>query len=339
MRLRIKLLAVAGAVLLAGTLAVVVLDIEEFLRSPLRLPAEGQRYVIPAGMTLNALASDLAERGVLARPRYLIWMARWEGAANRIQAGEYDFAAGSTPRQLLDQIIAGRVVQHALTLLEGWTFRQVMQAIGADPNLTRTLDGLADTAIMARLGRPDQHPEGRFFPDTYYFTRGTTDTSLLQRAYRAMQENLQAQWQDRAPGLPYRTPYEALILASIIEKEAGRSEERPVVAGVFVRRLQAGILLETDPTVIYGLGAGFDGKLRRRDLETDTPYNTYVRRGLPPTPIAMPGAESIWAALHPAPGKALYFVARGDGSHEFSETLRDHHRAVVKYQCNRAPDC
>jgi UPF0755 protein len=223
-------------------------------------------------------------------------------------------------------------VRHALTLIEGWTFRQVMGALGQDDRLTRTLTGLSDEAVMERLGYPGLHPEGRFFPDTYYFVRGVSDISLLQRAYERMLQVLDGEWSARSSDVPLEQPYEALILASIIEKETAVAAERAKIAGVFIRRLEKGMLLQTDPTVIYGLGTAFDGNLRRRDLEQDSPYNTYMRPGLPPTPIAMPGRASIHAALHPESGTALYFVARGNGEHVFSASLPEHIDAVRRYQ-------
>jgi UPF0755 protein len=326
----VALVVSLGVLLLAGGW---VLDIARFLSMPLAIQGKGMRYTIPPGATLNTVARGLAQQGVLRRPRYLGWLGRLQGRATKIQAGEYEFQAGITAPELLDQIVkGGGVVQHAFTLVEGWTFAQVMWAIADNLAIAQTLSELDEAAIMARLGRPHQHPEGRFYPDTYYFTRGTPDVEVLRRAYEAMEATLGREWQGRAPGLPYMSPDEALIMASIVEKETALPEERLFIAGVFIRRLRLEMPLQTDPTVIYGLGNAFDGNLRRLDLEWDTPYNTYLRRGLPPTPIAMPGAASIHAALHPAEGRTLYFVARGDGSHEFSETLQEHNRAVAKYQ-------
>jgi UPF0755 protein len=252
--------------------------------------------------------------------------------ACRIQSGEYELRSGLTPSRLLELLTSGKVIQHAVTLVEGRTFRQGLAALAADPVLADDLSGRTDEEIMARIGRPGEHPEGRLFPDTYYFPRGTTASDLVRRAYARMETVLQQEWEGRAPGLPMQTPYEALILASIVEKETGLSSERAQVAGVFVRRLSQGMKLQTDPTVIYGLGDTFNGNIRRFDLTGDTPYNTYVRAGLPPTPIAMPGQEAIRAVLHPAAGDSLYFVAKGDGSHAFSATLEEHNRAVRQYQ-------
>ncbi len=312
-----------------------MMDYHAFLNQPLHVEASEVRLSIPPGGTLRTVASELASRGLLDHPNYLVWLARWHKLSHRIQAGEYAIAPGITPKQFLDRLVSGRVVQHTLTLLEGWTFRQMMNAIRNHEALVHTLGDATPTQIMARLGRPDEHPEGRFFAETYHFPWHTSDLAFLKRAYRAMQRHLDAEWAQRSPGLPFKSPYEALILASIVEKETALTDEQPAIAGVFVRRLQRNMRLQADPTVIYGLGEAFDGNIRRRDLKRDTPYNTYLHRGLPPTPIAMPGLASIRAVLHPADGKCLYFVARGDGSHVFSETLKAHNQAVRKYQTNR----
>ncbi len=240
-----------------------------------------------------------------------------------------------TALQLLQQMVDGEVIQHTLTLVEGWSFKQVMVALRAHHAIRATLQGLTAAEIMSRLGYAGQHPEGRFFPDTYHFPKATSDIEFLRRAYSAMAERLEQEWVAREPDLPLKSAYEALILASIIEKESAVSAERAEIAGVFIRRLNKGMRLQTDPTVIYGMGEAYDGNIRRRDLRHDTPYNTYTRKGLPPTPIAMPGGEAIHAALHPASAESLYFVARGDGTHYFSATLEEHNRAVRKYQLKR----
>jgi UPF0755 protein len=229
-------------------------------------------------------------------------------------------------------MISGKVRQYALTLVEGWNFRQVMDAVQSHPSLAHTLQGLENAAIMAQLGHPDEHPEGRFLPDTYHFPKGLSDVAFLQRAYDAMAQTLAQEWEGRAVGLPLQTPYEALILASIVEKETGLASERQAIAGVFVRRLEKRMRLQTDPTVIYGMGERYDGNIRKQDLLEDTPYNTYRRLGLPPTPIAMPGRDAIHATLHPDDSQNIYFVSRGDGSHHFSATLEEHNNAVIKYQ-------
>jgi UPF0755 protein len=275
----------------------------------------------------------LRAAGYLDRPAlYLEILARLDGSARRIRAGEYRLPAGMAPDALLALLVSGQVLQYPLTIVEGWSVRDLLSNLRNDPILLQTLEGLDGAEIMVRLGRPDMHPEGRFLPDTYHFPRGATDLAFLQRAMQAMDSVLAAEWERRAPGLPLETPEQALVLASIVEKETSLAEERARVAGVFVRRLQIGMRLQTDPTVIYGLGEGFDGNLRRRDLQADTDYNTYTRSGLPPTPIALPGRAAIHASLHPAAGDELYFVARGDGSHHFSRTLSEHNAAVRRYQ-------
>ncbi len=323
-----------GALILAGSLAAgwFLMDIQGFMARTLPLPEEGMAYTVAPGTTLKGLARDLHDRGVLEKPLYFVLAGRFQGKAGRLKAGEYLFLPGTTPQALLDQIAAGKVVRHRFTLVEGWTFHQVRKALEAKPQLAHTLAGLDDAAVMARLGHPGEHPEGRFFPETYLFQKGAADVDILKQAYALMEKRLAEAWEKRAPDLPYRDPYEALILASIVEKEAALDEERPLIAGVFVRRLKLGIPLQADPTVIYGLGEGFKGPLTRRHLRVDTPYNTYLHRGLPPTPIAMPGEASLQAALHPAAGDALYFVAKGDGSHKFSATLAEHNKAVRAYR-------
>jgi UPF0755 protein len=316
--------------------AVVVLwlwyDVSQFLSTPLKLPQDGINIEVSHGSNLTRVARELAAQGVLARPRYLIWYAHWLRRTTRISVGEYHLAEGTTPRQLLTQLVEGKVIQYSITLVDGWTFDQAMQVVQSNPYLKHELSGLKDGAIMVRLGYAGQHPEGRFMPDTYNFPRGMTDIAFLQRAYAAMQRYLDAAWQKRDIGLPIKTPYEALILASIVEKETGLASERRAIAGVFSRRLIKHMRLQSDPTVIYGMGDRYQGNIRRRDLHSDTPYNTYTHAGLPPTPIALPGRDAIDAVLHPEEGDALYFVSRGDGSHQFSATLEAHNQAVIKYQ-------
>lgn len=309
---------------------------QNFLATPVSLPADGQLYHLAPGTSLREVADQLAELGVLEQPLLLVVLARLQGQSGRIQAGEYRLRPPLTPPQLLERLVAGRTVSHSLTLLEGWNFREVRAAVAANPVLTHTLAELDDAALMARLGLPGIHPEGRFYPDTYHFPRGTTDADFLRRAYRAMARVLAEEWQARAPDLPLDDPDAALTLASIIEKETGDPSERARIGGVFVRRLRQGMKLQTDPTVIYGLGEAFDGNLRRRDLRGDTPYNTYVHRGLPPTPIAMPGRAAIRAALQPQDEGYLYFVSRGDGTHQFSRTLKEHNAAVRRYQLKKS---
>ena len=249
-----------------------------------------------------------------------------------IKAGSYELEAGITPYRLLAKLARGEEALRAVTLVEGWNFRQFRAALQKEDVLKPDTRGLADEAVMTLLGRPGQHPEGRFFPDTYTYAKGSSDVAVLKRAMRAMDKRLAAAWAQRSPAAVVKTPDEALILASIVEKETGKAVDRPLVAAVFSNRLRVGMPLQTDPTVIYGLGAAFDGNLRKKDLQADTPWNTYTRAGLPPTPIAMPGKASLLAAVQPAPSKALYFVARGDGSSQFSSNLDEHNRAVNKYQ-------
>jgi UPF0755 protein len=324
------LLVLAILVLLA--VAVTLGRYQQFQSTALNLPGDGLIYDLPAGSSLNQLAYDLQARGIIQYPRFLRLLGRQMNAATRLQTGEYSLTPDMTPRTLLEALVAGKVIQHELTIIEGMTFREMLQRIAAHPVLEHTLTDASDAEIMAAIGQPEQHPEGRFLPDTYHITRGTTDLEFLRRAYQAMTDRLQSEWQGREEGLPFRTPDEALILASIVEKETAIPEERPAIAGVFVRRLQKNMRLQTDPTVIYGIGEAYDGNIRKRDLLRDTPYNTYTRDGLPPTPIAMPGADAIHAVMHPAPGKSLYFVAMGEGRHYFSATLEQHNLAVDKFQ-------
>jgi len=297
-------------------------------------------YTIKSGASLMSVARALQQQGLLEHPRYWVWHAKWEGNADQIKAGEYEISPQMTPPQLLQLFVSGKVIDYTLTIPEGWTFRQMLKALHQHDKINKTLlDGkgklLDNAAIMTRLRLGDLHPEGMFYPDTYHFASKTSDVEFLQRAYQQMQQRLEAEWQNRAPNLPYKNSYEALIMASIIEKETAVAEEREQIAGVFVRRLNKRMRLQTDPTVIYGLGETFDGNIRRRDLKAENPYNTYKIKGLPPTPIALPGGDAIYAALHPAPGRALYFVSRGDGTHKFSATNEEHNAAVRKYQLKK----
>ncbi|MGH8378568.1 MAG: endolytic transglycosylase MltG [Gammaproteobacteria bacterium] len=290
---------------------------------------------VTPGAPLREVAAELHAQGALPQPLDLVWLARLRGDANTIRAGEYLVEPGTNVAGLLALLKSGKVVLHSLTLVEGWTFKQVLQTVETDPALKHAVSMQDDAAIMTRLGHPGRSPEGLFYPDTYQFPKGTSDVAFLVRAYHVMQNHLQSAWQTRAPDLPYKTPYGALILASVIEKETARPQERGEIAGVFVRRLEKGMRLQSDPTVIYGLGSRYTGKITYKDLRTDTPYNTYTHNGLPPTPICMPSLASIIAALHPTPGDALYFVARGDGTHQFSVTLAEQNAAVQKYQIKR----
>ncbi len=319
--------------LLGGSIATAWLwmDVSNYLDTPLPLEAP-QSYELQHGSNYIRVVNELTAAGMITRPRYLRWYGRLSGAARRIKAGEYLISPGTTPRQLVKLLTSGKVRQYALTIVEGWTFRQMMQAVNAEAALKHSLKDLDDKAIMQRLGHPGEHPEGRFLPDTYHFPKGLSDIAFLRRAYDAMQVYLQQEWEQRAVGLPYKTPYEALIMASIVEKETGLASERRAIAGVFIRRLQKRMRLQTDPTVIYGMGKQYKGNIRKRDLQRDTPYNTYRHFGLPPTPIALPGRNAIYASLHPDESRNIYFVARGDGSHHFSATLKEHNEAVIRYQ-------
>jgi len=299
---------------------------------PLHLRSSPVDFRIPSGSTMRMAAQQVADAGVDLPPVLLVLLAKAVRAETGIKAGSYSVQRGVTPWELLGKISRGQVTQGEITLVEGWTLRQWRERMDAHPDLLHDSRGLAEAELVARLGLSAASLEGMLFPDTYLFDKQSSDLDLLARASRAMDKKLAAEWEQRAPGLPYRDPYQALTMASIVEKETGRLGDRPLVAAVFVNRLRAGMLLQTDPTVIYGLGTRFDGNLRKRDLLADTPYNTYTRPGLPPTPIAMPGLASIQAALHPADSNALYFVARGDGSSHFSSSLEEHNRAVNRYQ-------
>jgi len=299
---------------------------------PLNIDKTGLNYEVKSGDTLKSLVRNLYNQGVISNPNYLVWFARINQSANQIQRGEYLLKPGITAVDYLNQLVNGQTVQYSMTIVEGWSFSEMLTYLRSNEQIEHTLIGLTDQQIMAKLGYPDQHPEGRFLPDTYNFPKGTTDLAFLRRAYNDLEHVLNKERQTRQEGLLIKTAYEALILASIVEKETGLASERPEIAGVFIRRLQKRMRLQTDPTVIYGLGKKFDGNLRRRDLKNDTPYNTYRRHGLPPTPIALPGRDAIRSALHPDDGKNLYFVAKGDGSHKFTSNLRAHNNAVIKYQ-------
>ncbi len=300
--------------------------------APLALRSSPVEFRITTGSGLRSAATQIQAAGVDIEPSLMVLLARIKGAETVIKAGSYSVAQGITPLQLLAKMTRGEVTQGELMLPEGWAFRQWRARIDQHPNLQHLTTTLSEAELLAKLGIPANSIEGLLFPDTYLFDKQSTDLELYGRAYRAMQIRLDAAWVQRAAGLPYKTPYQALIMASIVEKETGRETDRPMIASVFTNRLRSGMLLQTDPTVIYGLGTSFDGNLRKRHLQTDTPYNTYTRAGLPPSPIAMPGMASIQAALNPAQSESLYFVARGDGTSQFSRTLDEHNRAVNKYQ-------
>jgi UPF0755 protein len=299
-----------------------------------KLPAEVE---IPPGAGLRTALNQLERAGVRLHRRQFELLARGLGRERDIKAGNYLFAQPLTPIDILEKLTRGDVTQASVQLIEGWTFAQFRAALDASADLRHDTKGLEDTEILKRIQATEGHPEGLFFPDTYLFARGSSDLAVLRRAYRAMQRHLQAEWDARAPSLPYHSPYEALIMASIVEKETGRPEERDQIAGVLVNRLRIGMRLQVDPTVIYGLGAAFDGNLKKAHLLEDGPYNTYTRAGLPPTPIAMPGLAALHAAMHPGQTDALYYVSRGDGSSQFSRTIDEHNRAVSKYQLNGRP--
>jgi UPF0755 protein len=303
-----------------------------YANSPMRMAAAPVEVEIPPGIGLRAGIDRLEKAGVAVRPLHFEVLARVLGLDQDIKAGYYAIAAPMTPLQLLDKLARGDVMKAELQLLEGWTIRELRAALDASGDLRHDTAGLSDAVLLQRVGAAETHPEGLFFPDTYVFARGGSDVALLRHAYRTMQQHLAREWAQRAPGLPYQSPYEALIMASIVEKETGRAEEREQIAGVLVNRLRVRMALQVDPTVIYGLGVDFDGNLKRIHLRADGPYNTYTRRGLPPTPIALPSLASLRAALHPARIDAFYYVSRGNGTSQFSRTLREHNRAVSKYQ-------
>lgn len=299
---------------------------------PLPIGSQALDVEIMPGESLRHVAQQFQAKGVLPHAWDLVAYARLHEAANGLRAGEYRLEPGLTVAGLLALLRSGKVVMHSLTLVEGWTFAQALAAVEREPNLQHSLEGLDRRELMRRLGFDGTSPEGLILPDTYQFPRGTSDVAFLRRAHEASAQALNAAWAGRAKDLPYQSPYDALIMASIIEKETGQPAERGKIAGVFVRRLQKGMKLQSDPTVIYGLGDSYNGDITLRDLRTDTPYNSYTRYGLPPTPICLPGRASLDAAMHPEAGNALYFVARGDGTHEFSATLRQQNAAVAKYQ-------
>ena len=309
-----------------------VYDIKHFMATPMTLPADGMVLKVETGSNLTRIANQLGQQKVLAHPRYLLWYARWSSQSKKIHVGEYELKSGDTPLALLDKIAKGDVIQYSLTIVEGWTFEQMLDAISRHPHIQHTLQQTDNDYVMQQLGFSGKHPEGLFMPDTYHFPRDEKDVAILKRAYQAMEKYLEQKWQDRKMGLPIKTSYEALILASIVEKETGRSFERPAIAGVFTRRLIKRMRLQSDPTTIYGMGKRYKGNIKSSHLLEETPYNTYKIFGLPPTPIAMPGRKAIDAVMHPLEGDALYFVAKGDGSHQFSATLEDHNKAVIKYQ-------
>ncbi len=327
---RIALLVLTGA---AVSAAWFWRDYHRFADQPLTLGPTEQVLDVPLGTPFNRIVRDLRRRGVTAAPlpywRALAWQMR---VAEGLHAGEYALEQGLTPRKLLERMASGRVIQHYFTIVEGWTIRELRAALARESALVQDSAGMGEAELMAAVGLPGVPAEGRFLPETYAYTKGQSDLDVLRRARQALDRTLADAWSSRAADLPLSSPEELLVLASIVEKETGRAEERARIAGVFVRRLRIGMRLQTDPTVIYGIGPAFDGNLTRRHLETDTPWNTYTRAGLPPTPIALPGRAALEATARPAEGRELYFVARGDGSHQFSATLAEHNAAVRRYQ-------
>ena len=306
-----------------------------WLNRPLAQDRPAVELEVEPGQSPREIARSLVAGGLRSSPELLYQWFRWSGEARLIRAGSYEITPGTTPRSLLRKLVVGDESLALLRLIDGWTFRQVRAELQRTATLKPATQAMSDAEVMAALGAPGVAPEGRFFPDTYAYSKGSSDLAVLQRAYAAMNRRLQAAWEQRPPDSPLKTPDQLLTLASIVEKETGRTSDRGQIAAVFLNRLRIGMPLQTDPTVIYGLGPSFDGNLRKRDLQADTPYNTYTRNGLPPTPIAMPGRDALWAVVKAPPSKALYFVARGDGSSEFSTTLAEHNRAVDKYQRNR----
>ncbi len=300
--------------------------------TPLVLSGEQVEFHVAPGSGMRVAAREIAGSGVDFNPWDLVVLGKLLRVEGSIKAGSYEISRGTSLLDLLRKLTRGDVTQAEIAFIEGWTFRQMRERLNAHPDVRHDSRGLPDSEVMRLIGAGGTAPEGWFFPDTYLFSKRSSDIDLLARGYRTMQRHLAREWESRSAQLPLSTPYQALILASIVEKETGREQDRPLVAAVFINRLRQGMLLQTDPTVIYGLGERFDGNLRKRDLTNDTPYNTYTRAGLPPTPIAMPGLASLQAVLRPAPSPALYFVARGDGSSYFSRTLEEHNQAVNRYQ-------
>ena len=312
--------------------AILVFQLLSFQHGNIALPQQPTIFLIKSGSNIKSIAQDLSMQKIIDDPWLFILLAKVKGVETRVRAGEYEIKTEMTPEELLEKFTQGSAIQYSFTVIEGWSFRQMLAAIADDPIIEHTLGDKSDEEIMDLLGYPGEHPEGLFFPDTYRFPKGTSDVDFLRRAYQIMQKHLVREWSQRDSGLPLQSSYDALILASIIEKETGAGFERPLISGVFIQRLKKKMRLQTDPTIIYGLGENFDGDIRFRDLKKDTPYNTYLHAGLTPTPIALPGLDAIRAALHPAKTEALYFVSKGDGTHHFSATLEEHNSAVKRYQ-------
>lgn len=327
---KLILASVIGAVAVTGAFS-------WWSKAPVTTSGAPLAFTVTPGSGVGAATQQIVAAGIPVNPVLFGLLARFTGKAGRIKAGAYELKPNTSPRRLLDQLVRGEFAQESVTIIEGWTFRQMRQALAASPDLKHDSAALSDNELMARIvpdasDYKDKAPEGLFFPDTYLFAKGASDMQILRQAHVQLVAKLKAAWEARDPSLPYQNPYQALVMASIVEKETGQKSERAMIAGVFVNRLRSGMLLQTDPTVIYGMGDKYAGKIRKKDLETDTPYNTYVRPGLPPTPIALPGLESLAAALGPARTDALYFVSRNDGTSKFSDNLGDHNKAVNQYQ-------
>lgn len=303
-----------------------------WVNRPQALPSVPFEFSIAAGSSFKSVAHQLAQAQFLQQETLFVALARVLGKADKVKVGDYALTHPVSMLELLTIISKGQVQQSQISVIEGWSFKQFRAALDAHADLKHTTQEMTATQILQAIDATETHPEGLFFPDTYFFAKGSSDVQIYKRAYQTMQQHLNVVWASREAELPLHTPYEALTLASIVEKETGTPSDRAMIAGVFINRLRLGMLLQTDPTVIYGMGEKFDGNIRRNDLTRDTPYNTYTRSGLTPTPIALPGAASLQAALHPAQTDALYFVARGDGSSKFSSSLSEHNRAVNQYQ-------
>jgi UPF0755 protein len=327
---KLILASVVGAVVVAGAFSF-------WAKQPITSDGAAIAFTVAPGSGVGGATQQIVAAGVPVNPVLFGLLARLTQKAGRIKAGSYELKPNTTPRRLLDQLVRGEFAQESVTIIEGWTFRQMRQALNASPALRHDSATLSDSEVMARVASDSQEyaakpPEGLFFPDTYLFAKGASDLQILRQAHVQLLGKLKAAWEARDTTLPYQTPYQALVMASIVEKETGQKSERAMIAGVFVNRLKTGMLLQTDPTVIYGMGDKYAGKIRKKDLETDTPYNTYVRPGLPPTPISLPGVQSLAAALGPAKTDALYFVSRNDGTSKFSDNLGEHNKAVNQYQ-------
>jgi len=330
---RIVQIIAFAALAITAAVGAGVWQTNRFMVTPVNVPTDGALFHIASGSSFTSVTGKLVSAGIIEDDFWYRLHARWSGEAGGIQAGEYLIEEGATPRTLLEQFTRGVVQLYSFTIVEGWNQRDLLQALHAHDAVVASMTDEDWPALLEEVGALVVHPEGLFLPETYRFPRNTTDRQLLRQAYALMQQVLDEEWQARSEDAPVATPYEALVLASIVEKETARTDERPRISGVFARRLAKRMRLQTDPTVIYGIGPGFDGNLTRKHLQTDTPYNTYTRGGLPPTPIAMPGRAAINAALNPAAGEALYFVATGlgDGSHKFSATMAEHDAAVAEY--------